>query len=367
MRILWLTNIPSPYRVKFFNDLGKNCELTVLFERRASEERDTRWSSFSAENFKAIILPGIKMGVAEAFCPSAIKYLNRKYDHVVVTNFSDFTGILAILWMKIRHIEYEVESDGAFPNYEKSYKDKIKKFLFSSAKRCFSTAMLNDEYYLLNGVSKEKIVRYPFTSVLDEDVLLKPVSKAEKLMIREKLKIEEKHVILAVGQFIHRKGFDVLIQAASYLNNDYGLYIIGGTPTEEYIKLIGDLNLTNIHFLPFQGEESLDQYYKAANVFVHPTREDIWGLVVNEAMAKGLPVVTTNQCIAGMEMIEENINGKIVPVDDEKALADAICYCVKDSNMARKSIEKALKFTIQNMSYKHLEVWSTESKNLRRK
>ena len=137
MRILWLTNIPSPYRVKFFNDLGKNCELTVLFERRASEERDTKSSSFSAENFKAIILPGIKMGVAEAFCPSAIKYLNRKYDHVVVTNFSDFTGILAILWMKIRNIEYEVESDGAFPNYEKSYKDKIKKFLFSSAKRCF--------------------------------------------------------------------------------------------------------------------------------------------------------------------------------------------------------------------------------------
>ena len=43
--------------------------------------------------------------------------------------------------------------------------------------------MLNDEYYLLNGVSKEKIVRYPFTSVLDEDVLLKPVSKAEKLRI----------------------------------------------------------------------------------------------------------------------------------------------------------------------------------------
>lgn len=363
MKILWLANIPSPYRVKFFNDLGKKCELTVLFERRTSEERDARWSSFSHENFKAVILPGIRAGVAEAFCPSVIKYLNRRYDHIVVTNFSDFTGILAILWMKMRRIEYEVESDGAFPNHEKTYKDKIKTFLFSSAKRCFSTAKLNDEYYWLNGVAKEKVVRYPFTSISDEDVLLQPVTDEEKLIVREKLKIRERYVVLAVGQFIYRKGFDILIQAASYLSNDYGFYLIGGTPTEEYTKLVENLNLNNIYFLPFQGKESLNNYYKAANVFVHPTREDIWGLVINEAMAKGLPVVTTNRCIAGIEMIEEDVNGKIVPVDDAQTLSEAICCCIKNLSMPQKSIDKALNFTIQNMSIKHLEVWSTESNN----
>ena len=45
MNILWLTNIPSPYRVNFFNELGKYCDLTVLFEKKASDERDKSWKS----------------------------------------------------------------------------------------------------------------------------------------------------------------------------------------------------------------------------------------------------------------------------------------------------------------------------------
>ena len=46
MKILWLTNIPSPYRVKFFNELGTKCDLTVVFEKRSSSERDESWKKF---------------------------------------------------------------------------------------------------------------------------------------------------------------------------------------------------------------------------------------------------------------------------------------------------------------------------------
>jgi hypothetical protein len=94
MKILWLTNIPSPYRVDFFNELGKYCQLTVLFERRASAERDESWKKFNAENFESIFLKGKNIGVAEAFCPSVKQYLKKDvYDHIVVTNFSDLTGM----------------------------------------------------------------------------------------------------------------------------------------------------------------------------------------------------------------------------------------------------------------------------------
>ena len=111
MKILWLTNIPSPYRVKFFNQLGRNCKLTVLFEKEASSERDESWKDFRASNFEAIFLNGKSVGVAEAICPSVIRYLNKSYDHIVVTNYSDPTGMIAIIYMKLRGIAYEIEGD----------------------------------------------------------------------------------------------------------------------------------------------------------------------------------------------------------------------------------------------------------------
>lgn len=165
MKVLWLTNIPSPYRVDFFNELGKFCQLTVLFERRASAERDDSWKSFDSEHFEAIFLSGKPIGVAEAFCPSVWKYLTREYDRVVVTNFSDPTGMLAIQVLKRRRIPYCLESDGAFPGSGRGIKERFKKWIISGADLYFSTAEMHDQYYRMYGAPEEKIVRYPFTSL----------------------------------------------------------------------------------------------------------------------------------------------------------------------------------------------------------
>ena len=52
-------------------------------------------------------------------------------------------------------------------------------------------------------------------------------------------------------------------------------------------------------------------YYQAADMLVFPTREDIWGLVINEAMANGLPTVSTDKCVAALEMIKQGENGRM--------------------------------------------------------
>ena len=81
MKVLILTNIPSPYRVDFFNELGKLCELTVVFERAASTERDDSWKTYNTDHFTPVVLNGVKKGVANAFCPSVVKYLKKgKYE-----------------------------------------------------------------------------------------------------------------------------------------------------------------------------------------------------------------------------------------------------------------------------------------------
>ena len=168
----------------------------------------------------------------------------------------------------------------------------------------------------------------------------------------------EKYILLAVGQFVPRKGYDILLQSASALGYDYGGYIVGGSAPKEYVTLKKTMSLNNVHFVDFKNPSELKKYYMAADVFVHPTREDIWGLVINEAMAYGLPVVTTEKCIAGMEMIRENENGHIVGINNVNSLTYAIRDCVnKREEMGIVSLKRAADYTIENMAVRHLKAW----------
>src|SRR5699024_11074740 len=133
--------------------------------------------------------------------------------------------------------------------------------------------------------------------------------------------------VITVGQFIYRKGFDILLAAWKDLDKKYQLIILGGGELEgEYRRYIERCSYQNVFVLGFMPKEDLFKYYEASDVFVLPTREDIWGLVVNEAMACGLPVITTEKCIAGMEYIDNGVNGFIVPTENPGILHDKMEY-----------------------------------------
>ncbi|UJF26169.1 glycosyltransferase family 4 protein [Planococcus sp. 107-1] len=362
MKVLWLTNIPSPYRVNFFNELGKRCELTVLFERKHSKERDKSWKDFNFENFKGIILKGIKFKTDSSLSFEVLKYLKKgNYDRIIVTNFSTPTGIIAIEYMRLNKIRYSLESDGGFPGNPSVIKEKIKKHIIKGANMYFSTAVIHDAYYEKYGANPNQIYRYPFTSIYEENILKNPVNQINKNKVRKELGIKEGKVILSIGQYISRKGLDVLIKAGEDINREVGIYIIGGEPKEEYIELKRNLNLSNLHFIDFQVPTELQKYYKAADLFVLPTREDIWGLVINEAMAHGLPVITTDRCIAGLELIKNGTNGFIVPVDNKKELGKKINKILNNEILQYKMSEASLdiiskNYTIENMVEVHLKI-----------
>ena len=161
---------------------------------------------------------------------------------------------------------------------------------------------------------------------------------------------------------IPRKGFDVLIKSAKKLSKNYGIYIIGGSPQKEYIEMTNKYGLQNIHFINFLGKDELSDYYLAADLFAFPTREDIWGLVVNEAMAKGLPIITTDKCVAGLELIEDNVNGFIIPTDNSDQLFNKIEVILEHSDlrykMQKNNLDKISKYTIEKMVDTHLEIFN---------
>lgn len=361
MKILFLTNVPSPYRVIFFNNLAKFCDLTVIYEKDKSDERDQKWKANATEAYTSIFLNGIKTGTDSALCFGVIKYLKHSWDFIVICGISSLTKILAIQWCKQRRIPYCIEGDGAFSKEGVGYKEKLKRYLLKNAQLCFSTGKTHDKYYTDLGVDRKKIVRYPFTSIEEKDILAVPMSRAEKMKLRKKLGMQENTIVLSVGQFIHRKGFDILLEAARGIDREIGIYIVGGEPTDEYMQLKEKYDLQQVHFVGFKSKPELTDYYKAADIFVLPTREDIWGLVINEAMAYGLPIITTRNCAAGIELVQNDLNGYLIESESVEQLIEAV-HSISDNDdklisMGENSLKIIQHYTIENMADLHIKVF----------
>lgn len=363
MKILWLTNVPSPYRVDFFNELGKSCDLMVLFEKKTSDERDKSWQIYQFLNFTGVFLNGKSVNTDTAFCPDVVKYIKKiKFDHIVVTNISSPTGMLAIQYMKIHRIPYWIEGDGGFAKSGNGVKEQIKHHFISGAKGYFSTSKVHDEYYLTYGAKPDRIYRYPFTSISKEYILqAKTFSSDEKVILRRNLGMTEKSIILSVGRFSYQegygKGYDILMRLAEKLGADYGFYLVGDEPTEEFKRWKEEKRLDNIHFVGFKVSVELTRYYAAADVFALLSRGEAWGLVINEAMAHGLPIVASDKCVAATELIENGINGYILPLEDEKEIAEKFRLCIENRDSYGIASLKAIeKYTTEAMARKHAEI-----------
>ena len=255
-----------------------------------------------------------------------------------------------------------MEVDGGLIRQERKEKYLFKKSLVRKADQWLSSGRYTTEFLVHYGAEKSRIHFYPFSSVFEKDILPAVPSADEKQALKEELGVPEKRMVLAIGQFIHRKGFDILMHAACSLDKDVGIYIVGGEPTEDYLQMRASLGLDNVHFVGFQKKEALSRYYRAADLFVLPTREDIWGLVINEAMAYGLPVITTDRCVAGLELVEEGVNGSIVPVEDAAALAGKMKEILSSDleKMGTASLKKIRAYTIENMAKAHVAIFEKD-------
>ena len=134
------------------------------------------------------------------------------------------------------------------------------------------------------GVKKERIFMYPFTSITECDILDRLPTDDEKEGLKKKLMPSICPACNISWRLIPVKGFKYLLETASILG-EYNFLIVGGVPTIEYLKLMNKYQLSNFYFESFKNKEELWQYYMAADLYAFTTLGDVWGLVINEAMA----------------------------------------------------------------------------------
>ena len=355
MKVLYITNIPSPYRVDFFNNLADNCELKVIFDSMSAKDRSNDWFDNTKIKFKYSVIKSGRIFRLK-------KELKKIYDLIVVGGYSTINGLLSIQILKFKKIKFIINADGGLVAKDSFITKYLKTHFISSASYYLSTSKGTNDYLTYYGANKDSIYIYPFTSLSKCDILNKPLKHIEKKKLRKNSGFDCKRLYVSVGQFITRKGFDILLNAfnnESMKNNK--LLIIGGGPLkDEYLKYIERNNIKNVYILDFVKKNELINIYKYSDVFVLPTREDIWGLVINEAMSLGLPVISTNQCLAAKELLDKRYLYECEEVDSLTKLLNEINNKSYDElyKIGEENINISKKYTIENMADEHINIFN---------
>ncbi|XID92838.1 glycosyltransferase family 4 protein [Paenibacillaceae bacterium WGS1546] len=364
MKVLYLTNIPAPYRVDFFNELAESCELTVWFQAR--NEANRRWAvKPEAMRFRHRFLPGFTLGLDKHVNLSVFKELRAsRFDLYVLGCYSSPTEMAAMRWLKAKGFPYLLNSDGGFPAKEEGrLKSRLKRSLISSASGWLTSGSNGAAYLAHYGAAKERIWEYPFSSVAYSPELARPFSKEERESFKRSRGLQAR-VVLSVGQFIERKGFEDLLASFAPLDNGRtSLVLIGGGPLKaKYERIARERRLRNVLFIDFLAPRELVSFYKCADVFAFPTRYDVWGLVLNEALAFGLPVVTTRGAGAAYSLVEHGVNGFVSAVGDMDGFVRNCRTILWDEALRERfsqaSLRKAEAYTVKRMAERHLEAFA---------
>jgi len=356
MKVFYLTNLPVPYRRQFFNELGKLCDLFVVYESGSSDSsRNKNWVDKNRYNFHEMAL---KNNSADTFFEpcSKITQMFRQFDRIVIGGYSSIVEMKAICFLKKNKIPFVISSDGGFIKKDTCFKFLLKSKLLSSASLWMSSGNETSHYLTYYGARSKDIFLYHFTSLKKEDILSKPVPVSKKKELKLRLGVTEKTMAVFVGQFIPRKGLDLLVKAGKGLLN-IGFYLIGSdNHDKKYSKKCRQTFGKNFHEIPFLTKNELNEYYEAADFFILPTREDIWGLVINEAMAKGLPIITTTKCLAGLELVNDS-NGRLVSPNNADELKKAIIEITSLDlqKMGESSLKKIKNYTFEQMAKDYFE------------
>ena len=102
------------------------------------------------------------------------------------------------------------------------------------------------------------------------------------------------------------------------------IFVGNGALERPLMDYVASHNLKSVHFVGFQTRQDIPKFYAASDVLVLPSFRETWGLVVNEALCFGLPVIVSDQVGSGRDLVRHGSNGFIFPQGDQDVLAEQL-------------------------------------------
>ncbi|WIG69268.1 glycosyltransferase family 4 protein [Photobacterium damselae] len=335
MKVLILTNTPTPYRKPLFEAIGDKVNLDVVFCSEKEGNRD--WSiEQDAINFKYIKMGVIKFNIKGKYIYIAKNIftilVRGKYDKYILGDAS-YTTYIAALLLNLMKKEYIL-----WCGYTKASMSEskigffLKKKLIKNASSIVSYG--SETTRIISKYTSKKI--YNTYNCVDNEFF-----NNLKLRVVGEKKKEEVKTIVYTGQIIERKNIHSLIQAIGGLDNCQ--LIVIGRGDEKYKKRLEKLakeEHCKVEFVGVKTPYEIYEIYNRADCFCLPSYDEPWGLVVNEAMLFGLPVVVSDKVGCHYDLIENGINGFVSSCDSR-----SIRHCLDSvfkTNFKREDIIKGI-------------------------
>jgi len=282
--------------------------------------------------------------------PSIIGYLLKFRPHIVFPQaFSLWTVIVALLKPLMRW-KMAIIYDGTSPNTDfrdSSFRTFVRRILVRFADAFVSNSNSGTKYLreVLN-VPEDKIFTRTYL-VPDAGALMKRLEETKRPNLQLK-----RPIFLYVGRITARKGIKTLLEAGAILKSqgysDYSLLIVGkGDQQEELENFIKERNFEEqVTWGGWVEYGNLGAYFQQADVFVFPTFEDVWGMVVPEAMVFGKPILCSNGA-ASCELIAEGENGYIFDPKAPQELASAMQRFLDNPDLIKSMGERSRQLIAQ--------------------
>jgi glycosyltransferase involved in cell wall biosynthesis len=355
-KLVLITEIIAPYRIPVFNALAQRpeVELHVVF---LSENDPTlrQWQVYKNEiKFHYDVLPSsrLRLGRHNLLLNRGVRStLSRSKPDVVIAGGYNYSACWsAAYWAKARSVPFLLWAESTIHDQRRNYAlvELIKK-RFLNMCTAFIVPGKSSLHYLQHlGIAEQRIITAP--NAVDTNLFsnLAEAARRDEANRRAHSHLPAKYFLFA-GRLIKEKGVFDLLDAYSQLGpeirRDIGLVFVGGGSSRpELVDRASQIQPGKIQFPGFLHREELAQVYGLAEAFIFPTHSDPWGLVVNEAMACGLPIVSTTVAGCTPDLVEDGSNGFVVEPCDPSGLASAMNTLATNPEMwaamGRKSRER---------------------------
>ena len=361
-KVLLLTNMITPYRIPLFNAISERGNFYFKLIALAKREKNREWElSENKIKFDYQILPGwhwfiwgkkkeitihLNRGVFKAL-------LEYKPDVIITSGYDDLAYWQAFLYCKMFKKKFILWNSTTLLSVGsiKGIRGRLKKIIIRGADKYIAYGTKAKEYLEYFGAEGDKT--YISTNTVDMEYFRSKVEEyRNKDGFLKERKQYPKYLFLHVGQLIKRKGVLQILKAFECLkDSEIGLLIVGSGPEESSLrKFCEEIKLNNVFFKGFHQQEILPKYYALADIFILSSFEEVWGLVVNEALASGLYILCSKYAGVVYDLIEEGFNGEVFDPNNIEEIVKLIKQVKDKIEDIRKKRENISQYACREFS-----------------